>query len=196
MRRVRMWTAGLALTAVGAFLLTQGGGAAQPDKELAAAMDKVVEAFQKGDKDGAKKHAEAVAKKIEEVHEVMDLFRPRNKGGWGVGDKAGAIVPDGIEQMLLKVGRDAPAKGTMEKQAAALEQLGYRVAAIAEVAIAKAPKQNKGKQLVKDWVEWSKDTRDAALQFAAAAKMKSGADVKAAAGKANNACNACHTIFR
>jgi cytochrome c556 len=196
MKRTHMWVAGLAVIALGAFLAAQGSSRAGENKELLSAMNKLVDSLKKGDKAGAQKQAEAIAKQIEEVHEVMDLYRPRNKGGWGVGDKPKAITPDGIEQMLLKIGRDAPTANTLKKDGDALEQMAYRAAAIAEVAIIKAPKQNMGKKLVKDWVEWSKDQRDASLALAAATKARSGADIKAAAAKTNNACNTCHSTFR
>src|SRR5262245_9214691 len=171
MNRTRMWIAGLGVTALGALLMAQGSGAGE-NKEVVAAVDKIAEAFKKGSKDVAKQQADALAKKTEEIIDVMDLMKPRKKSGVGVGEKPGAINPDGIEQMLLKLGRDAPPAGTLAKEAAAYEQMGYRVAAIAEVAHAKAPGKDSGKKLKKDWISWSNDMRDAALELSAAAKAK------------------------
>jgi hypothetical protein len=195
MNRMRMWAAGLAVAALGVILVAQGGRAGE-NKEVVAAVDKIAEAFKKGSKDAAKQEGQALAKKTEELLDVMDLLRPRQQGGVGVGDKPGAIIPDGIEQMLLKIGRDAPPPGTLNKDAGAYEQMAYRLAAIAEVAIAKAPDKDMGKKLKKDWITWSSDMRDAALELSAAAKSKSGAAVKSAASKLNNSCNSCHSIYR
>lgn len=195
MNKAPVWFAAASLAALGAFLLTGQSGAGD-NKELQGSIDKVAAALQKGDKDGAKKQAEAVSKKIEELYEAMDLFKPRKKGGFGVGDKPGAINPDGIEQMLIKIGRDAPAKGTLNKDAAAYEQLGYRTAALGLIAHARTPAKDMGKKTRKDWMAWSDEMVDAGLMLAAAAKAKGPAEVKSAAAKLNNACNSCHTVFR
>lgn len=195
MRRHRMGMIGLALAGLAAFCVAQGSGAGE-NNEVAGLVDKIAAAHKKADKAAAAKEGQAVGKKLEELYEAMDLMKPRAKGGFGVGAKKGAIVPDGIEQMLLKVARDAPTPGFMNKSSDALEEMAYRIAGIAEVSLAKAPTKDQGKKLVKDWVEWSKDMRDSALELAAASKAKSGANVKTAASKLNNACNSCHTVFR
>jgi hypothetical protein len=195
MKRHRMGIIGLAVTALAAFCVAQGTGAGE-NKEVVSAIDKIAAAHKKGDKAAAEKEGQAVGKKLQELYEAMDLMKPRKKDGVGVGAKPGAITPDGIEQMLLKIGRDAPSPAFMNKSSDALEEMAYRIAGIAEVALAKSPAKDKGKQLVKDWVEWSKDMRDSALELAAASKAKSGANVKTAASKLNNSCNSCHSIFR
>jgi hypothetical protein len=195
MKKAPVWFAAATLAAVGAILVAGRSGAGD-EKALMNNIDKVAAALKSGDKEGAKKQAEAVAKKIEEVVEAMDLLKPRKKGGYGVGEKPGAIVPDGIEQMLIKIGRDAPAKGTLNKDADAYEQMGYRTAAIGLIAHAKTPAKDMGKKTRKDWMTWSNEMVEVSLQLAAAAKAKSPADVKSAAAKLNNNCNSCHTVFR
>jgi hypothetical protein len=195
MRRHRMGMIGLAVTALAAFCVAQGTGAGEKNP-VQGEIDKIAAAHKKGDKAAAEKEGQAVSKKLEELYEAMDLMKPRKKEGFGVGSKPGAIVPDGIEQMLLKIARDAPTPGFMNKSGDALEEMAYRIAAIAEISLAKAPTKDQGKKLVKDWVEWSKDMREAALELAAASKAKSGANVKTAASKVNNSCNSCHSIFR
>ncbi|MCI0684408.1 MAG: hypothetical protein L0Y71_20040 [Gemmataceae bacterium] len=195
MYRAPVWFAAASVGAIGIMLLAGQSGAGD-NKELQDTIDKVAAALQKGDMAGAKKQAEAVSKKIEELYEAMDLFKPRKKGGYGVGDKPGAINPDGIEQMLIKIGRDAPAKGTLNKDSAAYEKLGYRTAALGLIALARTPPTDMGKKTRKDWMAWSDDMVKIGLQFAAAAKAKGPADVKTAAAKLNNACNSCHTVFR
>src|SRR5262245_24992097 len=195
MTKARIWIAATIVTAVaGAFWLSSPSSAGD-SKALKANIDKIADALKSGDKAGAGKQAEALAKKLDDIAEAMDLFKPRKKNGFGVGKTPGAINPDGIEQMLLKIGRDAPAAGTLKKDGAAFEEMGYRIAALGMIAAAKgAPKGAKGTP--KDWNGWSNDTVKGGLEIAAAAKAKGGADVKAAASKLNNACNSCHTVFR
>ncbi len=196
MTKARIWIAGTIVTAMASALLLSGISAAGDNKALKDSIDKIAAALQKGDKDGAKNQAEALAKKLEDVAEAMDLFKPRKKEGYGVGDKPGAVNPDGIEQMLLKVGRDAPAAGFLNKESAAMEQMGYRIAAMGLIASAKGPPKVGAKGTAKDWNGWSNETVAGGLAIAEAAKAKGGANVKTAATKLNNACNSCHTVFR
>ena len=195
MTKARFWVAASITAALAGALSLAGRSTAGDSKALQETVDKIAAALQKGDQDGAKKQAETFAKKLDDIADAMDLFKPRKKNGFGVGKTPGAINPDGIEQMLLKIGRDAPAAGTLKKDGAALEEMGYRIAALGMVAAAKgAPKTSKGTP--KDWNGWSNDTVKGGLDVAAAAKSKGGADVKTAASKLNNACNSCHTVFR
>lgn len=195
MKKAPVWMAAAFVAAAGALLLTSPSGAGD-NKDLQDSIDKIAGTLKKGDKEGAKKQAEALGKKLEEIAEAMDFLKPRKKGGFGVGEKPGAIMPDGIEQMLIKIGRDAPAKGTLNKDSDAFEQLGYRTAALGLIAHAKTPSKDMGKKTRKDWMAWSDEMVETGLQLAAAAKAKSPADVKSAAAKLNNNCNSCHTVFR
>ena len=172
MNRARKWIVGLALAGVGLCLLVAPGGRAGEGTPIGKAIDKIAELPRKGDAAGAKKEAEAVAKKLEEIHEAMDMFKPRKKDGIGVGDKPGAIVPDGIEQMLLKIGATPPARARSRRTATPSRKWPSRAAAIAEISIAKPPDKDMGKKTKKDWVAWSIDMRDSALQLAKAAKAR------------------------
>ncbi len=103
-------------------------------------------------------------------------------------------IRDGIEQMLLKIGRDAPSAGTLKKDGAAFEQMGFRIAALGMIAGAKGAPKTGAKGTVKDWNGWANDTVAGGIALADAAKAKGGADVKTASSKLNNACNSCHTV--
>lgn len=162
------------------------------DKALHGSIKKLAATIKKGD--DVKSDAESLAKK-EEVEEIMEVFKPRKKGGIGVG-APGAVTPDGIELKLINLGRDAPSPAALGKEAAALEEMAYIVAAVAKVTHAKAPTSNQGKKTVKDWKQWSSDMHDASIKLAEAAKSKSASDVKTAASKVNAACNSCHSVFR
>jgi hypothetical protein len=180
---------------VGLVLLLAGTGSAGGEKALADKILKIADLIAKGDNAKAQQEAKAVAKNTE-VEDIMHLFRPRKKKGIGVGEKEGAITPDGIEQLILSVGRDEPSRAMVTKDAKALERVGYVSAAIGEFAIAKPPEKDVGEKKVSKWLQWSKEMRDAAVAFAKSAKTQSPAAVHKAAMKLNDSCNNCHTVFR
>ncbi|MFO0866315.1 MAG: hypothetical protein U0744_17005 [Gemmataceae bacterium] len=195
MNKVRVWVAAAALAAVGLMVVEISRSTAAQEKGLVEGINKVAEALKKGDKAGAAKLAEGVAKKFE-LDEIMHAFKPRKKGGLGVGANPGTITPDGIEQNVQKLKRDVPPKADVDKNAEAYETMGYQVAALGEITRAKAPDSDKGKKTRKDWVAWSNDQTEAGLQLAKAAKSKGAQDIKTAADKVNTSCNACHSTFR
>jgi hypothetical protein len=169
------------------------------DKAIHDGVLKIAAALEKGDKASAPKLAAAIAKKVEEAGDVMDLMAVRKKdgkGGLGVGNKPGAIVPDGIEQMLISLGRDGRSSAKAEKEAEALEQMAYRIAAVMEVALQKTPDKAVGAKTPKLWRESATMARNAALELAAAARQKSGAALRTAAAKVNTGCNNCHSEFK
>lgn len=182
---------GIGALALGSGLFLAALGRAGDDDAAKKGILKIAAALAKGNSEAASSDAKALAKKIEEIDEVMNLMRPRNKKGLGVGEKPGAIVPDGIELKLVQMGRDAPSQQAANKEAAALEKMAHVVGAIAEVAIVKTPKTK-----AKEWIRYAKEMRDAAPKLAEAAKSKSPAELKKAAAQINAACNSCHTAFK
>lgn len=193
--RTRLWLCTLGVLSVAVCLRLASESTAGGDAGTKAAIQKIAAAIEKGDEAGAKKQAQALAKKVDDVEEVMNVFRPRTKKGIGVGDKAGAIQPDGIELQLNKIGRDGVTPVTAKKDAHGFEKMSYVIAAVAEYAMAKEVK-DEGKKKAKDWKQWAKDMREAAPALAAAAKSKSPAEIKKACEKINNACNSCHSVFK
>jgi len=195
----RLWLTGLGLATLGAGLYlvvqtTLAGG----DEKFKTAILKVTDAVKKGDKDGAAKLAQSTAKEMEYLEDIMHFLKQRAKGGLGVGDKTGDVFPDGIEAKLLAMSRDAPSAVKLAKEAKALEEMGYRLAAIGEITLAAAPKSDAGAKKKADWIRWSNDMRTESLALAKAlqASPPAPADVKAAAEKINASCNNCHAIFR
>ena len=85
----------------------------------------------------------------------MDLFKKRDKGGLGVGSKPGVVTPDGMESKLMTLGHDAPSTTTLKKEADALEEMGYTVAAIGMITKIKPAPKAKGK-----WSGWCDDLVD------------------------------------
>jgi hypothetical protein len=178
--------------------LVSRGTAADEDKEVRNGIEKLADTFAKKDTATAKTQGDALAKKIEEVADVMDLLKPRGDGGLGVGTKAGAITPDGIEKKLIDMtGKHPVAQAQAASQADALARMGVEVAAVAEVAQHKCPVPKKeGPKDPKDWQTWCQDMRQGGLDLADAAKSKDAAKIKTAASKLNSSCTNCHAVFR
>jgi cytochrome c556 len=192
----RVLLAGAALLALGICILVAGSGNAADENEKAAraALRKVADLIDKGDLGAAKAAAKDIAKKYE-LEEVMHAFQLRTKKGEGLGEKPGAITPDGIEAKLINLAKKALPAKQLEKEADALARAAYISAAIAEVANFKVPEKD-AKKNPKDWIAWTKDMTDAAQDLAKAAKAKDPKGVKEAANKLNTSCNNCHGVFR
>src|SRR5205823_2498944 len=124
--------------------------------------------------------AQDVAKDAE-LEDVMNLMQPRAKKGLGIGTKPGAVSPDGIEAFIINLDKRAPAKTVLEKSGPDLERMAYVTAAIGAIAAHKSPVQAKqGKKDPKDWVKWSDEMRDSALELADAFKAKNASAIKKA----------------
>jgi len=183
MNKSRFWIATGALALLtGAIVVIGQAQAVEKDQ-----VKKIAEMIKKGDTAGAKKAAEAYAKKNSDVDELMTAFKPAKKGG---------MMDPGIEQTLIKVNRDAPTAAAMGKSAGDFADMGYYTAAVGMITEALAPAKDQGKKTRKDWIEWAKTTQDGGMKLAEAGKSKSAAGVKDAASKINNSCNSCHTVFR
>ena len=189
MSRTRLGLGSIVLAGlVSAVVLSQSG--AGENKALRDGVDKVAASIQKGDKDAAKKDAEAIAKKIEDLADLMDLFKPTKKGGIGFDDKTG------IEQMLQGLGRDAPSGASLKKNAEGLQKMAYRTAAMALITHERPVSKASSGGARKEWNGWSDDIVEGSIKLAAAAKAMGAADVKTAAAKINAACNSCHSKHR
>jgi hypothetical protein len=180
--------------ALGVWLLATGGRAADEDEDLKAAQaaQKDIIALAKSMKGGklAPAQVEAVKKKHELEH-VMYVFKPRDKGGLGVGPKSKA---DGIEFKLVNLAKRAP-KMT-DKQKADLVWMGQVTAVMGDLTkLYEAPKSKMGKTPA-DWKKYSEDMKKTALEFIKAVESGDPKKVKAAADNVNTSCNDCHSGFR
>src|SRR5262249_37581826 len=130
--KVRMCVAGVMLAAVLGLISMSGPSFGQGKKDVDVVVKEMADELKKGDKAKAKKLADDAAKNLDETSDMMHLFRPRNKGGLGVGRNPLANpAKDGIEVMIRDLARDVP--GGIAKQAAALEEMGYYIAAMGEL---------------------------------------------------------------
>src|SRR5262249_46803146 len=152
MTHARVLLTGAALLVLGLCILAAGNGSAADEKGAYEALRKLADVVEQGDMDAAKRAAKDIAKKYE-LDDVMHAFGLRSKKGFGLGDKPGAITPDGIEAKLIGLAKKALPPKQLEKEAAALARAGYVSAAIAEIAKFKVPEKD-AKKNPKDWETW------------------------------------------
>jgi hypothetical protein len=192
MKNVRRWAPAIALAAVIGLVYAGSRGSAAGGDGPKGDVVKIAAAVSSGDLAAAKKLAAGVAGKADDIEDVMHLFATKKKGGiaW-----KGAKDSEGIEMKVREVARDGPKN--IAKETALFQELADNTIAIGLVAEAWTSKvKDKGKQTRKAWEQYSADMLTAAQGLSKAVKSKGAADVKAAATKLNNSCNACHADFR
>ena len=166
--KIRLWFTGVTLVATFGLVYTSVAFSEQGGGDLPKTVKNIAEAFKNGDGDGAKKQAVAAAKKIDDVADLMEMFKP----------KTGLNL-----QNLLK-------KPTVKNA----QELGNLGAAMAELILAKTPAKDGTKgRTKKAWADFSEDMRAASLDLAKANNAKA---VTAAATKIDNVCTACHNKFK
>jgi len=185
----------LTLTVALALVVCSANQAADDEKEETKAAQKAIVELAKDADSGnvdAKKAAE-IKKKYEDLLTVMNIYKPRDKGGLGVGP---AGKGDGIELKLIALGKKAPSKMSLEKEQKDLMMMARVNLAMSEITKHYAPTKPKGGKGAKEWNEYNSEMKKATMQFIEAVKKTDGPSVKKAAENINNACNSCHTDFR
>ena len=194
MRKYTRVMAAGALLGLGLWIASQAANGRTDEKETKEAVQKLIETMKK-DPAAAKKQAEEIAKKAD-LEDVMNLFKPRAKGGLGFNPKDDA-KKDGIELKLQAIAKTAPAKMVLQNQAADYARLVEVAQAVAEIAsYAKVPKAQTAGKGPKDWKQYTDDLKKGLHGLSDAVKAGDPAKVKTAASAVNSACNNCHTDFR
>jgi len=133
-----------------------------------------------------------------ELDPVMHSFKPRARGGFGLGGKAG-LVPanqDGIEAFLPTLSKKGLAPADAGKLGDPILEMAIRVLAIAEVSDHLWPESKESAKSKKKWLELNQMMKDGAKDLADAVSSKNYAGVKKAAAKLNTSCSECHSSFR
>lgn len=133
-----------------------------------------------------------------ELDPVMHSFKPRARGGFGLGGKAG-LVPanqDGIEAFLPTLSKKGLAPADAGKLGDPILEMANRVLAIAEVSDHLWPESKESAKSKKKWLELNQMMKDGAKDLAEAVNSKNYAGVKKAAAKLNTSCSECHSSFR
>src|SRR5262249_4010449 len=93
-----------AVLAVGFGLAYAANSGAAGGDDAGPIIDKIAAALKSGDKAGAKKMAEDYKKKAESVEDAMDMFKKKDKGGFGFAPGTPKEL-DGIEVKIREVAR-------------------------------------------------------------------------------------------
>jgi hypothetical protein len=196
MRTHKVLAAGAAVLALALVFLA--GGRAADDKGPREEVDKLAAVAAKGPAD-LQKQADAFAKNLDELEEVMNLMKKRmktGKGGYGIGPTATGGLDDGIEVRIQNYAKKAPTAAVLKKDQADLQQMINRVKAIAAIALAKTPKKKEGDKDPKDWKQYSEEMMKGADALGKAIAAADPKAVKDAASRLNSSCTECHGKFR
>lgn len=175
--KLHRWLVASMIAAALGLAYTSSPSQANQPNAIEKSIKEIAGEFAKGKEEAARKLAIACAKKIDDLPDLMEMFKPEKKGGLGIEAKL-----KGLEKVANA------------KIAAEVSPLS---AAMAEVILAKTPAkdgpQGKTKKL---WMESADTLRTASLDLAKAAAKNDAKAIKAAAEKANNACITCHSKFK
>lgn len=185
-------------------------GEAADAAALKTGLPKLADAIAKKDAATVKTLVESLSKDTNK-DDLMVLFNARSdkkNPGLGVGPTPGTITPDGIEIKIKEMSTKPYSTFTLPKHVDALIQMSYQAAAGGKLSKAIAdgavPREI-GKRKKADWIKWSDDTDVAAMELAAALETAKKApkvtpaitkNIQAAALKLDNACVACHNVFK
>ncbi len=179
-------------------LITSNPGKAADGKDVRATIDKLAQTAAR-DPANLPREAAKAAQSMEEIEEMMNLFRKRTKsgkGGFGVGPTPTGMPDDGIEARLINLGKKPLDKEQIAREAPALLQMAHRTMAIAQVALSKAPVKKEGNKDPRDWKEYAGRMIKSTQELTRAIEAQDPADLKKAAAGVNTACTNCHTKFR
>jgi hypothetical protein len=121
-----------------------------------------------------------IKKAVEELGDAMVVFDKTEKGG------------EGLERDLLILGQQKKPFTAAQMSDKHL-LLANKAALIAEVARAF---DDLAKNQKKDWLKWTDEMRQGAIDLAGAVKAKNNKGIKTAINKLNSACFDCHGKFR
>jgi hypothetical protein len=158
-------------------------------KDAQEAVLKLMDAMN-GGKGDVKGQAQAIHKKFTELKHVMWVYKPRAKGGIGMGKDGTSI-----ETELARIGNPrSKAKFTakqMKELKGDLIKAGELSKTIAEVADLYVPKKMADK-----WKGYNQDMRKGGDELIKAAGTEDIAAVKKAANNLSASCTNCHSDFR
>jgi hypothetical protein len=152
-----------------------------------------------GNSAGATKLAQATVKAgirdIDDIADLMHLYKPRNKGGIGWGPKPQPNpAADGLERGVLNFAKQIAPNDLRET--ARNEEAAYSIAAMAELTAAAAPAFNGKPNIAKDWVAKAERVRGAAFDLAKASAAANANGMRNAAANTIEACVSCHAKYK
>ncbi len=163
------------------------------EKENAEAQAAVLKM---ADKLGCTDLARSIARE-NAIEHVMHQFKPRTKGGIGIGCNAPPGVKDGIELTMIDLANDKRGftRDAVDKLGNDLVKVAQQTQAIAEINdyyIPRFKREDRDPAVLK---QMNNDMKAGAADLAKAAQARDVAAVKAAANKINNSCVGCHAYL-
>jgi hypothetical protein len=158
-------------------------------------LKKLVDALAEGKVDTVPGLAKATSGTTSLKHIMWAAYKPRDKGGMGMGATPGSIKPDGIEAKLIAMSRKPLGTAQLEKESPSLIRLAQVAQGMAEVVDLNPPAPAAGKPLEK-WVKFNKEQKDAAKDVIDAVKANDTKAVQTAATRLYASCTNCHGVFR
>jgi hypothetical protein len=210
---IRAWSGVAVLAALGATVAFVGRGRGDDEEEkvklektLKAQPElvKIIDMIGKGAKEAdIRKAADELTKKHDLEFVMGAGFKPREKGGLGVGATPGAIKPDAVELKLIDIGATKPKKTEpkiTEKDIAAEKNDWIKMAQVsqtlAEIAPSYAAMDKRTPAEQKKWNRYCEDMKKGSIDLVGAINTGEPKKVQQAADKLNASCNDCHKDFR
>jgi hypothetical protein len=192
--KTRKWTVGSLLTlALCGMTVSVGRGDDDDEalkKAIAAAKKVIME------KAGTKIDAAALAKE-HKMEATMKLFKPKSKGGIGIGGLTGANHKDSIELLIRDYSIKPPTKAEVGKYADDLIKAAQITGTIGELTPYWGPaKPGPMGKTPEKWKSLSEEMQKASAELIKAAKAKDEVAVAESAKRLNNSCAECHKVFR
>ena len=166
------------------------------NKEAQESVVKLIEEMN-GKKGNVKNQTKAMRKKFDEVKPIMWVYKPRKKGGLGIGKDG-----DDIEQTLNKVG-NPKAKGwtakkrlDMRRDLAKAAELSRAIAEVTDLYADHYKDTNTGKPNPAKWKEFNEKMRQAADELSKASKGDDAVKIQKASANLYSSCSDCHGVFR
>jgi hypothetical protein len=122
---------------------------------------------------------------------VMRAFKPKPKGGIGVGPKG-----ESIELKIIGLSKRMLPTAEVGKQKDDLDKIAKISKAISQVTHHYTPKGKKPGKDPKDWTKYTDEMTKGAEELARAAKSGNRQAIKTAATNLNASCTNCHGTFR
>jgi hypothetical protein len=167
----------------------------EKEKLLAAARDIITATYGKDPVQQAK-DAPELAKKYDIGNVMHAAFKPRDKGGLGVGPAANPVLPDSIELKIMALAKKAPTKQALAKDANDLVKAIEVTRTIAEINGYWVPKKREPGKDPKDWTKFNEEMKKGSEELIKAIKSGDPAAVNKAATNLNSSCVNCHGVFR
>ena len=138
-------------------------------------------------------------KHLEDLNTVMNLLRPKAKGGEGLPAELQYNPKlkgqNGVEDLVTALAGKKLTDANVGKVAKELPLVAYRVAVIGAITHDYGPPPaSKGD--AKQWQKLSETMRSSAVALAEAAQKKDGTGIHDAAKRLESSCIECHRVFR